>query len=70
MYLTADLKAWAQDKIDGVSGELGTIAGGCEPRGFGGSRLWFEKEGACLLRKKLHKSGPTAWILASPFEMV
>ena len=41
VYLTADLKAWAQDKIGGVSRELGTPAGGCEPGGFGGSRLWF-----------------------------
>ena len=39
VYLTADLKAWAQDKIGGVSGELATPAGGCEPGGFGGSRL-------------------------------
>ena len=66
--LTADLKAWAQDKIGGVSGGLGTPAGGCERGSFGGSRLWFKKEGDCLLRKKLLKSGPTAvWSLASPF---
>lgn len=56
---TACLEEWAQDKICGVSGELGTPAGGYKPGGFGGSRLWFKNEGDCLLQKKQLNSGPT-----------
>ena len=70
VYLTADLTAWAPESR-WCFGELGTPAGGFEPGGFEGSRLWFEKQGDCLLRKRQLKSGPPAtWSLARPFKIV
>lgn len=55
--LTAYLKAWAHDKIGGVSGELETPAGGCGLGGFAGSRLWFKTKVTASHRKHCSNQG-------------